>query len=216
MVSGDPLVKYRQQIQASASRWGVDPGILGAIILHESGGRPGIVNPSSGASGLGQIMPATAAGYGLTLSKLRGTTASDAAYQIDAAAQVLSGFQKQTPGNETAALEGYGGKGSNLRDSLFNGGFVSAAKAALGILSPLNSISGPLNPTSGDFSNPVGSVTGAADSIGSAVTWFTDPQNWIRVLLGVTGLALVIGGILHAAGSNEQVREAAETAAIAA
>lgn len=212
------LAPYAAQINASASRWGVDPTVLGAIILHESGGHAGVVNSSSGASGLGQILPSTASGYGLSLAKLRGTSASDAAYQIDAAAQVLSGFQKAHPGNTTAALEGYGGQGSNLYGDLQSNGFIDAARRALGYAGGVLSLANPIANVgraaqgAGDAASNVPGLS----SIDSAVQWFTDPQNWLRVLIGVTGLALVIGGLLHAAGSSETVREGAEVAAIAA
>ena len=43
---------------------GLDPGVIADLIYYESGWRPNAVNPKSGATGLIQFMPSTAAGLG--------------------------------------------------------------------------------------------------------------------------------------------------------
>lgn len=46
-------------ITAEAARSGEESALLHAIVEHESHGNPNAVNPTSGAAGLGQIMPST-------------------------------------------------------------------------------------------------------------------------------------------------------------
>ena len=53
------------QAQATVGRWLGGPySIPTSIVMCESGGNYGAVNPSSGAGGAYQIMPSTWAGYG--------------------------------------------------------------------------------------------------------------------------------------------------------
>jgi hypothetical protein len=97
----DPLAQYGDTIDAAAHEWRQDPTMLRALILQESGGKPGAVS-SAGARGLGQIIPKTAAGLGIT-------DPSDTAQQIFGAAKYLAeGFAKEkTP--EGALLYYHGG-----------------------------------------------------------------------------------------------------------
>ncbi len=54
---------------------GLNPSYIGAVMSLESGFRPDAVNPSGGASGLIQFMPATAKLLGTTVEALRAMTA---------------------------------------------------------------------------------------------------------------------------------------------
>jgi hypothetical protein len=56
---------YAPLIDQAASAYGVDPSIIRAILHRESAGNPNAVS-SAGAGGLMQLMPATAAGLGVT------------------------------------------------------------------------------------------------------------------------------------------------------
>lgn len=62
-------------LQQTAQRLGVDPDHLWRVMHFESGGKPNNVNPTSGATGLIQFMPSTAAGLGTSTGALRGMTA---------------------------------------------------------------------------------------------------------------------------------------------
>ena len=55
---------YGEEIAKAAERHGLDPKLLGALVLVESGFRASAVSPA-GAAGLTQLMPATAADLGV-------------------------------------------------------------------------------------------------------------------------------------------------------
>lgn len=55
---------YADLIEAAAGRHGLDPKLLHALVLVESGYQPGAVSPA-GAAGLTQLMPATARELGV-------------------------------------------------------------------------------------------------------------------------------------------------------
>ena len=57
-----PAVPYAEIIDAAAAQYGVDPGLVRAVIAVESGYQPGAVS-RKGAIGLMQLMPATARQY---------------------------------------------------------------------------------------------------------------------------------------------------------
>jgi hypothetical protein len=236
-VNASPIAQYKAQILSAASKYHVDPVILGSIILHESGGKAGIVNPQGGASGLTQVLPSAHPEF--DVNKLRGTSASDIQYQIDAGAQVLARAMAAHPGNNTAALADYAGGDLNGQTFLsilqkdYTGPVSSVLgvdggaflKQLTGILSPLNPYTGSLNPTSGAASGAAGVIRNvqdaasgaqqAAQTFGNTVSWFSQPDNWLRIMIGVVGVAMVIGGLLSVAGSNPTVQEAATAAAVA-
>src|SRR5215471_3564503 len=62
-----PLSRAALQNMATqaAQQEGIDPSVFISLITHESGWNPDIVSPV-GATGLGQLMPATARGLGVT------------------------------------------------------------------------------------------------------------------------------------------------------
>lgn len=55
------MADLRSEARAAAARNGVDPDLFERLINQESRFNPEAVNPESGATGLGQLMPATAA-----------------------------------------------------------------------------------------------------------------------------------------------------------
>jgi len=57
--------QWADLINKSAKQYGVDPVLLQGLIAQESGGQPRVVS-KAGAIGLGQLMPATARGLGVT------------------------------------------------------------------------------------------------------------------------------------------------------
>lgn len=72
--------RWAGPIADAAAKHGVDPGLLAALVEHESGFDPG-VRSHAGAIGLGQLMPGTAAGLGVD--------PTDPAQNLDGAARYL-------------------------------------------------------------------------------------------------------------------------------
>ncbi len=70
---------FRRKVVALATRLGVDPNYLMAVMAFESGESfsPSIKNKHSGATGLIQFMPSTAASLGTSLSALAAMTAEE-------------------------------------------------------------------------------------------------------------------------------------------
>lgn len=59
-----PVQPYQSEIEAAARAFGLDPKLLHALVIIESGYRPGAVS-SAGAAGLAQLMPGTARDLGV-------------------------------------------------------------------------------------------------------------------------------------------------------
>jgi soluble lytic murein transglycosylase-like protein len=77
----------QQLLVQAAARYGIDPSLVMAIAQRESGFR-NIVNPRTGACGVMQLLPATAAAYGVT-------NCLDPASNIDAGVHVLADYIRQ-------------------------------------------------------------------------------------------------------------------------
>lgn len=90
---------YAAEINAAASRHGIDPALLAGLVKQESGFDPAAVSPA-GATGLTQLMPATARGLGVTDS-------TDPAQALDGGAKYLRQMLDQFGGDERLALAAY-------------------------------------------------------------------------------------------------------------
>src|SRR5437773_2448980 len=87
-------------IQTAGQKYGVDPDLLRAVGMQESGLNPDIQDSEQGAQGIMQIMPATARNYGID--------ATDPAQAIDAAARnLVEGLQSK--GSPEGAVRYYHG-----------------------------------------------------------------------------------------------------------
>jgi hypothetical protein len=64
-----PIVPYGQEILAAGERWRVNPHVIAAVMRVESAFRAG-VSSKKGARGLMQLMPATAARFGVGVDEL--------------------------------------------------------------------------------------------------------------------------------------------------
>lgn len=107
------IQKWREEIEFSADQNGLDPNLIGAVMLQESGGQPTVVS-ASGAVGLMQIMPRD----GIASSFICGdnpcfknrpsiTELLDPDENINFGARMLSGLLK-TSGSIRNALKAYG------------------------------------------------------------------------------------------------------------
>lgn len=93
------LTAYADEINRSAAAWGVDPALVRAIVHAESAFNPQ-AESRKGAQGLMQLMPATAAQYGIA-------DAFDAESNIRGGVQHLAGLLKTFNGDERLAAAAY-------------------------------------------------------------------------------------------------------------
>lgn len=112
LMMGKGRSSYESQIQASAKKYGLEPEILAGLLHTESRFDPNAVNKKSGATGIAQFMPDTAAGRGFTAGM-------DPLVDIDQAARYLSELQRQFGGDMDKALMAYNAGPGRLRGSSF-------------------------------------------------------------------------------------------------
>jgi soluble lytic murein transglycosylase-like protein len=93
------LDTYDGLIVDAATRYGVDPALVKAVVLAESGMNPDAVS-RSGAQGLMQLMPPTASDLGVT-------DAFDPAQCIDGGTRYLAQMLRIFRGDRRLALAGY-------------------------------------------------------------------------------------------------------------
>lgn len=91
--------EIEQAIKEAAEQFKIDPNLIRAIIKKESSFRPGVTSPA-GAQGLMQLMPATAARYGVTNS-------FDPRQNVMGGTHYFADLLKMFGGNERLALAGY-------------------------------------------------------------------------------------------------------------
>jgi hypothetical protein len=219
------VADYTAQVNAAATKYGVDPGLVSAVMQTESGGNPNATS-SAGAEGLMQLMPGTAAGLGVT-------DAYDPAQNIDGGAHYLAQQLAHYGGNASLAIAAYNAGPANV-DKYGLGALnlpgadpqyvakvtahwkpVSGAVAAfiVGDQMPGSTASTvfgqnlatstPAAPTTPQSGTPgfFGPVIDAANSIAT------------EVFLGAAALALLSGGILWLASTDSSVRGAVKKVA---
>ena len=92
-------VPYGAEITAAAKKYGLDPALLAGLVKQESGFNPNAGSPA-GARGLTQLMPATAAGLGVT-------NVLDPAQSLEGGAKYLRQQLDAFDGDVTRALAAY-------------------------------------------------------------------------------------------------------------
>ena len=92
-------VPYGAEITAAAKKYGIDPALLAGLVKQESGFNPSAGSPA-GARGLTQLMPATAAGLGVT-------DVLDPVQSLEGGAKYLRAQLDAFGGDVTRALAAY-------------------------------------------------------------------------------------------------------------
>jgi soluble lytic murein transglycosylase-like protein len=98
-LGGGSPTRFDGQIQAAATKYGLDPALLKALIRQESNFNPNAGSPA-GAQGLTQLMPGTAASLGVT-------DPHDPAQAIDGGAKYLKQQLDAFGGDVQKALAAY-------------------------------------------------------------------------------------------------------------
>lgn len=96
-----PPPEYAGLIQAAADKYGVPANVVAAITHQESRYNPNAVNPESGATGINQYMPETAASLGID--------PRDPAQSIDATAMQLAEQLKNGASMQEAVMHHFAG-----------------------------------------------------------------------------------------------------------
>lgn len=118
-------------INQAATKYGLDPYLFSALVQQESSGNPNAVSPA-GAQGLTQLMPATAAQYGVT-------NPFDPSQSLDGGAHLLSDLLSRYNGDTSLALAAYNAGPGNVNK--YNGippfpetqNYVTKILAAIGL-----------------------------------------------------------------------------------
>jgi len=148
-----------QMVVDAANAYGVPANLALGIASHESGFNPSAVNPNGGAAGVMQLMPATAAGLGVT-------DPLDAQQNIDGGVQLLATLLQQYGGDQTLALWAY----SNGPGSVTAGGSNPAnmpAQAA-GLVSYVTSYQPPASLDLSGSASDVALLASASDGSDSS------------------------------------------------
>jgi len=95
----NPMANYSSIIQASATKYNLNPELISAVMQVESGGNPNSVS-RKGAMGLMQLMPSSASTYGAQ-------NPFDPEQNIDAGSHELSDLMSEFGGNLDLALAAY-------------------------------------------------------------------------------------------------------------
>lgn len=119
---------YDTIINDAAAEWNLDPRLLKALILHESGGNPNAVS-KAGAQGLGQIMPETQRQLGVTAP-------FDPVHSIYGAAKYLNEALDKEGTPDKALLYYHGGPGWRQSFGPESRGYVPAVTAQYVKLAP--------------------------------------------------------------------------------
>jgi hypothetical protein len=181
---------------ADAEQYGIPPQLFLDRINAESGWNPNAYN-ASGATGLGQVLPSTAADPGYGIAPL--TDPTDPNANLSFSAQLLSAYHTQT-GSWSGALAKYTGQpASNFTQydtpSTVNGTpattqSTSMLSGALNFLDPLNLFHS-------------GSSTAQSQTVQTTVSGFIG-EEITKAIIVIVGMILLAGALFMLSSSKTQ------------
>lgn len=199
----------QSQVYAVAVASGLpNPKLMAAIAMAESGGDTNAVN-SIGCVGLWQInQPAHVKAHPTwTREWLKNPLNNAAAAKIILKQQGLGAWEVYT---------GPDGKGSDGTYTDFVDKPVNTATQVWDFWDPLDILPDDKqkNLPFGDLEipGPMDALDGVTDAIGRTADVLVNPRTWLRVAYGITGVVLVVGGLLLILRRTPMVTEATEAA----
>jgi soluble lytic murein transglycosylase-like protein len=170
---------YLQSVAAQdAVTYGVPPGLFSAVISAESSWNPYAYNSASGATGIAQILPSTAASPGYGLSS---PNSGDPISSLSFSAQYLRALYDRA-GTWVGALQLYSGASNGATPYPGNATVQQELAAADGV-TPISGAAS--NSTPGNGSN----------SGGGSGCWICDKVNSMLKSVGFILLGIVIVGV---------------------
>jgi soluble lytic murein transglycosylase-like protein len=176
---GQALTSVQQQIISAAESVGLDPALALAVAQQESGFNQNAVS-SAGATGVFQLMPATAAGLGVD--------ASDLSDNIQGGVTYLAQLLQQYGGDVTSALWAYNAGPGNEAAGVLPSQTAAYIPAVQNLQSTWDSVLGTSSGTSSDSTDSSDLASIEVSSLSSASI---DPTT-LYIGLGLAGLALAL------------------------
>lgn len=220
-------------IQAASNKYNVPVWLIGAIIMHESGGQPGAVQPNGQGRGLMQVD----AGYHPEANdpRMTGTSSSDIAFQIDTGTRILRDSIAAANGDVTQGVQNYAGANYSNNGQTFPAELASSyvnpvLTAMLGYAANHGNYSLLNNLKQVALSGPgLGlQIAGAGPAaVGNAISAATQPFTqfwnlinnktlWQRLGLVTIGIILFSVGVAAFVLERPETQEAVQGAGVAA
>lgn len=181
-------------VQQAAAQYGVNPQLALAIAQQESGLNPNLINAKSGAAGVMQLMPATAASLGVTNSL-------DPTQNIPGGVSYLAQMLQQFNGDQVAAVAAYNWGPGNVANAQARYGANWLAYAPAETQNYVASVLGPAAAASASTAPAAPTITIDADT-GQVLDTESDDGDVTDVdsLTPVNGGDLNSGNLLLLAG----------------
>lgn len=175
---------------AQASHPNLPPGLLSAIAMQESSGDAGIVNTTSGAAGLFQVLKSTAAQPGYGVAPLDPARRTDPAAEANFAADYLTAQQGRT-GSWAGAVAAYSGGGYSL--GTLQAGYPAYFDGSPGVAAGAGGADLSTDASTG-ISQGAASAGAAGSALGSAASSLLNPvwEYVSRALLIFMGLCFCL------------------------
>lgn len=176
-----PSIDIPSTIINTASSYGVDPRLALEVAMRESRLNPAAVNPSSGAIGIFQLMPATAADLGVD--------PHDPAQNIDGGVRYLAQMIAEFGGDVAKGLAAYDWGPEHLKEAmaLYGQNWLSHAPGET-----QNYVSGILSNVGSEYTvSPSFAPSASGAEAGTpAEASTTGEGGWIALFIGVALLGL--------------------------